>query len=172
MNTCKKTNKPQVDETAIECCSFYKSNCVLTSESDPYLKYGKGEMLTKVLKIISDTIKSIRQDLLFVSKRRFLTALLSQNNTDAPVLSGVESTLLSNITYTLTWDSTGKYLMTFSQGILNPTTTYATVVSSDIQSFFTSCKVVSSTQIEIKSINTSGTLADNLLINTPLMIRI
>jgi hypothetical protein len=171
MGKCKKTNKPTVDETQIECCNIYRSNCVVASEADTYLKYGKGETLTKILKIISDAIKAIRQDLLYVSKRRFMTGLITQVSGDAPTISGVESTLLSNVTYTFSYTATGKYLMTFNQGILNPTTTYATLVTNDVEAYLTSCKVISTTQIEITCLGMSG-LSDNLILNTPLMIRI
>lgn len=173
MGKCKETNKPSVDETQIECFNIYRSNCIVTSEADTYLKIGKGETLTNVIKTISDAIKSIRQKLLFVSERRFITGLLNQQNTDAPTIAGVESTLLTNLTYTFTYTSPGLYKMTFSQGVLNPLTTYATLVSNDTEVFIASCKVISTTEVEIKSLNIhTGTLDDNLLSNVPIMIRL
>ena len=100
-----------------------------------------------------------------------MTGLVTQVSGDAPTISGVESTLLSNVTYTFSYTATGKYLMTFNQGILNPITTYATLVTNDVEAYLTSCKVISTTQIEITCLGMSG-LADSLLLNTPLMIRI
>ena len=173
MNNCKDVNKPSVDETQVECCTISRTNCIVSSEADLYMKYKKGETITNILKKFSDAIKAIRITLQSVSTRRILTGLLSQTTTNAPTISGVDSTLQSGLTYTLSRTSVGTYLITFSQGVLQVGTTYVTTVSPQLQTYIVNSRVLSATQIEITCLNASTLLlADNLMVNVPLQIKL
>ncbi len=57
--SCKDTNIPSVDETALECCEIHSTNCVVTSEAVPCLKTGKGATLTKLFSNLCIVIKDI-----------------------------------------------------------------------------------------------------------------
>ena len=173
MNNCKDVNKPSVDETQIECCSIVRANCIVSSEADLYMKYKKGETLTNILKKFSDAIKAIRLSLQSVSTRRILTGLLTQTSTNAPTISGVDSTLTSGVTYTFSYTAAGTYLMTFSQGVLQIGTTYVTTVSPQGHIYVVNSEVISATEIQITCVHLStGLPLDNLMVNVPLQIKI
>lgn len=173
MNNCKDVNKPSVDETQIECCSIVRANCIVSSEADLYMKYKKGETLTNILNKFSDAIKAIRLSLQSVSTRRILTGMLTQTSTNAPTISGVDSTLASGVTYTFSYTVPGTYLMTFSQGILQVGSTYVTTVSPQLQTYIVNSTVISATQIEITCLDATSFLPlDNSMVNVPLQIKI
>lgn len=57
--SCKDTNIPSVDETALECCEIHSTNCIVTAEAVPCLKTGKGATLTKLFSNLCIVIKDI-----------------------------------------------------------------------------------------------------------------
>lgn len=167
MSTCKdEVNKPVVDNSAIECCGIYPTNCVVTSERDTFLPYGKGETLTNVLKVIGNRIKTVYQQ----QTHHVLSGVISQTGTAIPTINGVENPSL--LTYTFTYVAVGMYKIVFSSPILDPNTTYVTLPSRKPTTYTTEWEVQSTTEIGIATKNPSGTLTNGLLDKTPLMIRI
>ena len=125
MSTCKdEVNKPAVDNSAIECCGIYPTNCVVTSERDTFLPYGKGETLTNVLKVISNRIKTVYQQ------------QMQQNNNNNPALNfianGFKVTSCLNENITLPENTTLEYVgplsMCVGKTLTVPTTTTLTII--------------------------------------------
>ncbi len=54
---CPAVTEPEVDESSLECCQVYPSNCVVASEADNFLNIGKGETLTNIVTSISDRLR-------------------------------------------------------------------------------------------------------------------
>lgn len=59
MGACQDINKPEVDETALECDELISANCVVTTEGRAFLKIGIGDTLTKVIMKISNAIQLV-----------------------------------------------------------------------------------------------------------------
>jgi hypothetical protein len=167
MSKCKDdVNKPSVDNSAQECCGIYPTNCVVTSERDSFLPFGKGETLTNVLKTIANRLKALYQQ----QTHHALSGVISQTGTAIPTINGVENPSL--LTYTFNYVSVGMYKIVFNTPILDPVTTYVTVPSRKPTTYTTEWEVQSTTEIGIATKNPAGTLTNGLLDKTPLMIRI
>lgn len=166
MKKCLDTSIPSVDESAVECCGATPSNCVIASEADSYLKFLKGATLTSILKVISDKFKSISKNFAY----KEYVAVITQENTDAPTSFVVNNTY-SGVTFTWSYTSAGEYLLTASSAIFPLDETYLTCPSPSPQSFNIEIIVSTTTQIIIRTYDSSGVLADDLLSRAPLMIR-
>ena len=93
--SCKDTNIPSVDETALECCEIHSTNCIVTAEAVPCLKTGKGATLTKLFSNLCIVIKDIYSKL---SKCDGFTVAVSEG------LSELTATPTGGLApYTYTW---------------------------------------------------------------------
>lgn len=167
-NNCQDVNKPSVDETQLECCNIYRTNCVVTSEADQKLGWAKGETLTKVLGVISQAIKTIKDKLKKVSNKETYSALLTQTATNAPVISS-EDNLVQAVTATAAYTNPGEYTLTFSQGILNPNGSHVLVGSVNFPNSV-HAYVATPTTIVVET-RVSGALADGVLSNTTIYVK-
>lgn len=166
MSTCKDdVSKPEVDNSAEECCGIYPSNCVVSSSRDTFLGFGKGDTLTNILKKISDAIKSLAS----LQTHKVYTATITQGTTTNPNLNNVENP--HGFSITPTYVSVGTYKLTFSAPVLT-TNTYVTLPSNNPFAYLTTVSITSTTEITITTKTPAGTLTNSLLNNTPLMIRI
>lgn len=66
---CNDTNIPTTDETALECCEVYSTNCVVTAEAVPCLSVGKGTTLTKLFKRLCTALANITNRITAVENR-------------------------------------------------------------------------------------------------------
>lgn len=172
MGKCiEEVNKPSVDESQIECCGVYPSNCVFTSQSDTYLKIGKGETLTNVITSISKFIKKIFQRLDSLDRYYEVTGNISQENTNNPVMSGYVSNLPQG--FTLNRVSVGVYELTFSQPVLN-TGRIISIANRDLISKIIKYEATTTSTISIETYDVvnGNILSDNLLDNESLHIKI
>ena len=167
MTDCnKEISKPSVDETCIECCEIIPTNCVTASEADPYIKWGKGEVLTSILKKISAFIKKL--DNLILAKE--YVALLSQSGTDSPSVESEMKSISQTAVYT--YEGVGEYKLTFSAPVLDPLTTFIYMPSNTPSTHTIDVVIVTSTIVLIRTYDTSGNLSDGLLGKDVLTIKI
>lgn len=167
-NNCKETTKPAVDETALECCGEYASNCVFMSKDLAYLEIGKGDSLTETLEAVESKLQNLELNPL---PFRDYTALISQTLIAAPTSSTAMSTFPSTLTVTPAYTSVGTYTLTFSQALLTVGETVVIMPSNTPTLFSVETEVTSPTVITIKTYDPSGVLTNGLLSNTPILIR-
>lgn len=160
MGNCREdVNKPSVDETQIECCGIYPSNCVVSSEADTFLKYKKGETLTNILKNISDNIKKLFLKFNSLDRYYELTGVFSQSSSDDPIFETSSSNYVS--TYSFTRIGQGDYNLIFS----NPVLTTGTIVNIPLKNIpkYHTYSILDPHTINIKSYDEFLALQDGIL---------
>jgi hypothetical protein len=167
-NECNETTKPSVDETAIECCGVYASDCVFLSKEFSYLELEKGDSLTQTLEVIEDKLQELELNPL---PYRDYACTLTQSLTANPTNSTPLSTFPSTVTVTFTYINVGEYTCTFSQPVLTIVDTVVIMPSNKPTLFQVETEVISTTSVTIKTYNPSGVLTDGLLNKTPILIR-
>lgn len=165
MKDCNK-EIAHTDETQIECCGIYPTNCSVTSEADLFLKWKKGETLTNALKKISDFIKKLNG---YITTLEY-TANISQTLANPPSVNEFVKTV--NATAAYSYVSTGVYKLTFNTPILDVTKTFVSFPSNKF-SHINEVEVTSTTEITIRSYSTStAALTDGLIDKDVLTIKI
>lgn len=66
IDVCQEISGPEVDETSCDCCETISTDCILSQNSDTFFPYTKGTTLSNILKLISSSMKSIKE-ILFAS---------------------------------------------------------------------------------------------------------
>ena len=154
-------NKPATDESQIECCGIYPTNCVVASSADPFLKTRKGETLSIIISKISDNLKKLFQKFNDLDRYFEFSAVFDQVGTDGVTFVGQKSTFAASISSVR--NSIGDYDIIFSQSVL----TEGTIVIISLKNFPTyhTYSIIGENTINIKSYDSLGNLADNLLTN-------
>ena len=112
MADCLDPNTPEVDNTTLECEDLISTTCVVTADADLSLRYGRNVTLTKVLKLISDAIKKLKNasdD--YLPTYKSYTAILRQAGATVPTITSVIENSLS-VTPTITVNSVGDFVIT------------------------------------------------------------
>lgn len=168
MSKCKdEVNKPTVDNSAEECCGAYPTNCVVTSDRDLFLRFGKGETLTLVLKRISARIKDIQLQisnvLTFASGTN--TTLTGTGTASDPYKYNVNSNIPTTIASSVVDGTiiTGITTNAISQSLLIPANTYGASGILDIFLRMTKVGTAGSSTVTVYT-NTVNSLSGATLI--------
>lgn len=173
MKKCIDTSKPHVNDESIECgCGITSTNCVITSEADSYLKILRGETVTNIIKIISAFLKKLNNKVVAITPtHKSYYAVVSQGSTNAPTeLVVLENSLAAILTYS--YFSVGEYHITSNLPIFDLDKTYLMCPSPSPQSVDIEVIVSTTTVLIIRTYDSSGTLADDLLSRAPITIKI
>lgn len=68
---CNDTNIPAVDDTALECCEIYSTNCIVTAEAVPCLAVGKGSTLTKLFRKLCTALTNLSNKITTLENANF-----------------------------------------------------------------------------------------------------
>jgi len=183
MADCLDPNRPEVDNEALECSELISSTCIVSTEADTYLRYGRGATLTNILGSISRAIKKTNYTLRdYLCTYQSYVVVLQQLDINAPnEIEVMDSRAGFSPVYTKT--AVGEYTLTATGAfplektvVLSPNSRVAiagTIVTED--TFY--AERIDDNTITIKTARSTGALPilmDNLLdgIHTTLEIRI
>lgn len=166
MENCNK-DIAQVDNSQLECCGIYPTNCISASQADLFLKIKKGDTGTSIISKISDWIKKLNGYIPFYE----YNAVLNQTSINAPTKTAISTTI--NAVDTYTYISTGLYNLHFNSPILDPIKAFVfvsnpTPTSSQVEYSITDANNLLITTYDVST----GSPADGLLQNVSLQIKI
>lgn len=181
---CLDPTEPTVDNESLACEALTSTDCTIAEDADAYLRYGKGNTLTKILGIISRALQKITtaQTAYLPDYTTYVVAL-----DQAGVAVPTEATVISNnasLTPTLAYVGVGDYTLTSTGSFLvdktvitppNNRPTYAVLDETGLDKFYV--ERVDDNTLSIKTAIRAGattTLTDGLLdgVNTILEIKI
>lgn len=181
---CLEPNKPTVDNTALGCTELISTDCIVAAESNLYLKWAKGALLTKVLTLIANAImKLTTAQTTYLPTYTSYVVVLEQTGVAVPTVAFTPNNS-AVLAPTYTYTAAGEYVLTstgsFIEGktvIVAPSNrpTYALGVETQLEEFY--AERIDDDSIGIKSalrVAGTSTLTDGLLdgTNTILEIRI
>lgn len=160
MGNCRDdVSKPSVDETQIECCGAYPTNCVVASTTDPFLKTKKGDTLSNILAIISNKLLKLFQKFNELDKYFEFTSVFNQEGLNGITFTGSKNTYVASVSSVR--NGVGDFSIIFSQPVL----TSGTIVIIPLKSFpkYHTYTVTGGNTINILSYDEFGNLADSNL---------
>lgn len=183
-DNCLDSNIPEVDNSSLECEDIVSTNCIVAAEADTYMKYGVGATLTKILELISKSIKKLTnaQTTYLPTYKTFLVALDQAGTADPTPAIVIHNNLA--ITPALTRLGVGDYTLVATgafpaeKTVITPAPTSAVFVAgSEISADEFYAVRVDNDTISIKTAQDTGSggvLADDLLdgVNTIFEIRV